>query len=146
MLSTLSRERERSFPVVGVSVLSTESENASNLAPLCSSSTSQNTAGNDHFPVLTSIGGTFIKKCIFTYKIRINSKDISLLNHSLNDSFSNFESNVLSGAINTYQYFNAHIRQHVFSLFSRESRAPRSCVLHNIFHPHSSGTISAKPR
>jgi len=52
------------------------------LAPLCYSYTDLDTAGSDHFPVFTIIGGTPSKKCKFKYKLKINKKDSCLLNHN----------------------------------------------------------------
>jgi len=40
-----------------------------------------------------TIGGTFIKKRIFAYKIKLDSKEIHILNKKLSVSFANFEDN-----------------------------------------------------
>jgi len=74
---------------------------SSNLA-LCFLVTSQNTAGSDHFPICTSIGGTFIKKHVFAYKIKIDNKKIRILNQKLSASFANFKDNASANTIDAY--------------------------------------------
>jgi len=56
---------------------------SANLAHFCSSVTNKDSAGNDHLPVYTFVAGTFAKKRVFAYKLRIDNKEIRILKQKL---------------------------------------------------------------
>jgi len=97
------------------------------LAPLCYSYTDLDSAGSDHFPVFTVIGGTPPKKCKFKYKLKINKKDIRLLNHNLSVSFDKF-ADISPDTIHAYSQLDNHIKQQVYSFIPPTARHSRSVV------------------
>jgi len=60
-------------------------------------------AGNDHFPIFTTIGGSFSTRNVFLYKLKINKKDLTLLYYSLYDNFIHLNSFPSEDTIEIYQ-------------------------------------------
>jgi len=89
--------------------------------------TGLDTAGNDHFPIFTTIGGNPSTKNVFLYKLKINKKDLVRLS-TLHDNFINSESNLSKDTLKAYQQLEHHIKEHLYSFFPLDSHIPRSCV------------------
>jgi len=103
---------------------------SSPLSAKCTSFTDHDTVGSDHFPIYTFISGSFLKKQIFAYKLKISKKDTSLLYHNLNESISTLESLIanISNFSSVYSTFEHHIKHHVYSFFPPNARSPRHKV------------------
>jgi len=102
---------------------------SSTLVPLCTSFTESDPADSDDFPIHTFISGSFSKKNIFMYKLKICKKDINLLYHNLCESFTQLETLILENSVTTTLNTSQHIKQHAHSLFPPGARFPRSEIL-----------------
>jgi len=96
---------------------------------VCHSSTGLDTAGSDHFPIFTTIGGNFKIKKMFLYKLKINKKDLALLHHSLLDNLRSLNSILSENSLVAYQQLETKIKQQLYAFFSSDSRLSRSCAL-----------------
>jgi len=91
--------------------------------------TGLDTAGSDHFPIFSTIGGSFNTRNVFLYKLKINNKDLMRLSHTLHDNFANLESIISEDTLKAYQQMEYHIKNHLYySFFPSDSRIPRSCA------------------
>jgi len=98
------------------------------LASQSHSRTGLDMAGSDHFPIFTTIGGNPSIKNVFLYKLKINKKDLIRFSHTLHDNFVSLESNLSEDTLKAYQQIEHHIKEHLYSFFSADSRTPRDCV------------------
>jgi len=100
-----------------------------NNAVCCSSYVHLDTFGSDHFPIFTLIEGNFRLKSMFLYKLKVSSKDLALLHHSLYSSLDKLKNILLNNYSHAYALLELHIKDHLYSLFSPKSRLPRSSAI-----------------
>jgi len=96
------------------------------LAAFCSSYVGHDTFGSDHFPIFTSIVGSFKLESRFLYKLNLSSKDLTFLHHSLYNSLVHLKNSLSNSCIPAYTALEQHIRKHLYSLFPSKSCHPKS--------------------
>jgi len=98
-------------------------------APCCSSYVHFDTLGSDHFPIFTLVEGNFRLKSMFLYKLKVNSKDLAVLHHSLYSSLDKLKNILLNNYAQAYTILELQIKDHLYSLFPPKSRLPRSSAI-----------------
>jgi len=99
-----------------------------NMVTYCSSNTGHDTLGSDHFPVFITIEDRFKLKSAFLYKLKVNSKDLVFLQHSLYNSLEHFKNTLSNNYELAYETLEQHLKKHLYSLFPPKSCQPRSCA------------------
>jgi len=88
------------------------------IAPQCYSNIGLDALDSDHFPIFTTIGGNFCFKNVFLYKLKINSKDLTLLYHTLSNNLDKLNATLSEDTLVTYMRIEQHIKNHLYSFFS----------------------------